>query len=353
MDHFTRSTVTGALTRIRRQRLLPRGGEVVVNLGQEVSPLQVLARAPLSMEFQLILAAKHLKVPIDEFENYALVQEGSKVDQGMPLAEKKRLLGKQVVQSPIDGEITRIYNGRIIIKHTADYIELRSMVQGRVVNYIEDRGVTIEVIGTLIQAMWSAGTVAFSPLRVIGDKPDKPLTFDDISGEISNHIIAIGQIDSIEPVQRAIDEGVRGFIIGSMPAELASACRSLNTTILLTDGFGEHGMAIPIFEQLQEANGQETSLFGKDGITIDQRAEIIIPKAGTPTLETPPHDKPLEKGQRVRILRQPYLGQIGEIDYLFRRFHVTPSGVRVRGANVRLPNGQVVFVPTTNLDALI
>ena len=353
MDHFTRSTIIQSDARIRRQRVLPKGGEIVVKIGQDVSPMQVLARAPLSMRFRIVFAAKNLNVSVQEFNTYLAVKEGDKVEIGTPLALKKRLIGQQTLESPTDGEITRVYNGRIIIKQTADFIELRAMVKGRIVNYIDDRGVTLEVVGTQIQAMWSSGSVALSPLKIVGDTPTKILSSSDISGDISNHILVMGQLDSIAPVQAAIHEGVKGFIVGTMPAELVAACKELDTTLLLTDGFGEHGMASPIFDKLQESSGQETTIFGRDGIDSHQRAEIIIPKVGTPSLEDPPFNSPLKIGQTVRILRQPYLGNIGVIEHIFKQFHVTPSGVRVRGANVRLQNGQTVFVPTTNLDAII
>lgn len=353
MDHFTRSTIIQSETRIRRQRVLPKGGEIVVKIGQDVSPLQVLARSPLSLRFRIVFAAKSLNVSVDEFSNYVTVQVGEKVEVGTPLAQKKRLIGTQTVESPLDGTVTQVYNGRIIIKQTADYIELRAMVQGRVVNYIDDRGVTLDIVGTLIQAMWSTGTVALSPLKIIGEQPAKIFSSADISGNISNHILVIGQLDSLDPIQAAINEGVKGFIVGTMPAELAMAAKALDTTLLLTDGFGEHGMATPIFKKLQESAGQETTIFGRDGIDSRQRAEIIIPKKGSPTFDAPPFNNPLQVGQTVRILRQPYLGNIGIIEHIFKQFHVTPSGVRVRGANVRLQNGQTVFVPTTNLDAII
>ncbi|MEM7331154.1 MAG: hypothetical protein AAF490_03610 [Chloroflexota bacterium] len=353
MDHFTRSTIIQSEARIRRQRLLPRGGDIVVAIGQEVSPLQVLARSPLSMLFRIVFAAKNLNVPVEEFNNYLAVKEGDKVEAGTVLAQKKRLLGQQTLESPIDGEVTQIYNGRIILKQTADFIELRAMVQGRIVNYIDDRGVTLEVIGTQIQAMWSTGTVALSPMKIMGDTPNKIFSSSDITGNISNHILVIGQLDSVEPIQAAITEGVKGFIIGTMPAHLVDACRALDTTILLTDGFGEHGMAETIFTKLQELSGQETTIFSRDGLNNRQRAEIIIPKSGTPSLTDPPYNKPIQVGQAVRILRQPYLGNIGVIEHIYNQFHSTPSGVRVRGADVRLQNGQKVFIPTSNLDAII
>lgn len=353
MDLFTRSTIIQSEARLRRQRLLPRGGEIVVKRGRDVSPLKVLARAPLSMNFRILFAAKNLNVSVQEFNNFLLVQEGDKVEVGTPLAQKKRFLGVQTVESPIDGVVTRIYNGRIILKQTADYIELRAMVAGRVVNYIDDRGVTLEIVGTQIQAMWSHGTVALSPLRIVGESGAKVLTPTDITGDASNHILAVGQLDSLEPIEAAMQEGVKGFIVGTMPAHLVPACQTLDTTLLLTDGFGEHGMAQPIFEKLQELAGKETTIFSRDGIDGRQRAEIIVPRAVNASLDEPPFNEPLIVGQTVRILRQPYLGNIGEIEHIFTHSQKTASGIRIRGATVRLQNGQSVFVPTTNLDAII
>lgn len=353
MEQHSRKTIVAPISRIRRQRLLPKGGEIVVKIGQDVSPLQVLARAPLNMQYHVLFAAKIFNVPPPSFQDHVLVQEGDKVEIGTPLARKKRLIGQHTFESPLEGEIAKIYSGRIVIKQATDYIELRSMVQGRVINYIGDRGVTLDIVGAQIQAMWSTGDVGYGQLRVVGDRPNRSLNLADISDDLSNQILAAGHLDSLEPVQMAIQEGAKGFVVGTMSAELASQCRTLDTTLLLTDGFGEHGMALPIFDQLQRLVDKDTTIFGRDGVNANQRAEIIVPQAGRPSLEEPEYNEPLRVGDTVRILRQPYLGQTGTIEYVFNKFHKTPSGVRVRGVNIRLQNGQTVFVPTANLDAII
>lgn len=353
MNQYSRKTIVQPLARIRRQRLLPKGGEVIVKLGQDVNPLQVLARAPLNMQYHVLTPARALNVSVEKLDEMLLVQEGEKIETGQPLAQKKRLIGQQLFESPIDGEIAKIYGGRILVKQATDYVELRAMAKGRVVSYIDDRGVLLDIVGTQIQAMWSTGDVALGPLKVVGDKPTRSLNNADISDDIDNHIVAVGHLDSLEAMQTAMLQGASGFIVGTMSAELAAASGELNTTILLTDGFGEHGMATPIFSQLQRLVGKDTTLFARDGINANQRAEVIIPQSGRPSLEEPAYNKPLEVGQTVRILRQPYLGQTGSIEYLHNKFYKTPSGVRVRGAKVRLQNGQTVFVPTANLDAII
>lgn len=353
MNQYSRKTIVSPLTRVRRQRLLPKGGEIVVKIGQEVSPLQVLARAPLNMQYHVLFAAKIFNVPPLAFDDYVLVKEGDKVEVGTPLARKKRLIGQQTFESPLEGEIAKIYSGRIVIKQATDYIELRSMIKGDVIHYIGDRGVTLEIIGSQIQAMWSTGDVAYGQLRVVGDKANRTLNLADISDDISNQILAAGHLDSLDTVLTAVQEGAKGFVFGTMSAELAVACQDIDTTLLLTDGFGEHGMASPIFDQLQRLVNKDATIFARDGVNANQRAELIVPQAGRPSLEEPEYNETLQVGHTVRILRQPYLGQTGTVEYVFNKFHKTPSGVRVRGANVRLPNGQTVFVPAANLDAII
>lgn len=354
MEYFPHTTIIQPSMRIRRERMLPRQGEIVVRVGQEVTPTQVLARAPLGLQFNVVRARKLLNVSLEAFPDCLLVSEGDKVEVGTPLAQKKRLIGQKVIESPMSGTIARIQHGRIAIKQTADWYELRSMVRGRVVNYINQQGITIEIVGTYIQGLWSTGSAALGKLQFIATTPTETLEAAQIIPDFGNQIMVAGHIDQYDTVDAAIDAGVQGIITGSISAELAPKLTDLDIVIITTDGFGTHGMAQPIYDLLKTGVGEETTLFGfNKSEQRTRRPEIIIPRSGAASMETAPFDKPLAVGQQVRIFRQPYIGQIGIVEKIRMNRFITGSGIAVHGADIRLPNDQIIFAPIANLDALI
>jgi hypothetical protein len=103
---------------------------------------------------------------------------------------------------------------------------------------------------------------------------------------------------------------------------------------------------------LQENSTQDTSLFSQKS-NSGQRPEIIIPSMGIPRGEMLSVNQPLKVGQQVRILRAPYTSQVGMVEKIYKHLHTLPTGNKAHGAEVRLPDGQLLFVPSVNLDAIL
>jgi len=353
MKYFTRSTVVQSLTRIRRERLLPQNGEVVVRVGQDVAPMQVVARTALETDIYLLPASDQLNVAPEDLPQYLLVDEGTIVEQGMILAEKKQFLGRKTVTSPVDGVVADVSNGRIILKQTLDWLELRAMLKGRVISSIAvDRGVVIETTGSLIQAMWGSGQEGYGTIKIASETAHASLNVNGLNGETAGRILVTGKIDGVDILARAEEGNVRGLIAGSMPATICQMAASFSFPVILTDGIGDQSMAQPIFQLLQASEGREASLFGQLQDHSGNRPEIIIPLEAGPGVEAPPLNKPIAVGQTVRILRPPYSSQVGQVVRVYRHAQMTPIHTRAHGVDVRLADGHVVFIPSANLDII-
>jgi len=315
--------------------------------------MQVVARTALETDFYLMPACDQLNVTPEDLPQYLLVDEGTIVEQGMILAEKKQWLGRKTVTSPVDGVVADISNGRIILKQTLDWFELRAMLKGRVVSSIGiDRGVIIETTGSLIQAVWGSGQEGYGTIRMASETAHAPLDVNELNGEVAGRILVTGKIDGVDVLARAEESSVRGLIAGSMPASICQMAASFSFPVILTDGIGDQSMAQPIFQLLQASEGREASLFGQLQDYSGNRPEIIIPVEARLSVEAPLLNKPIAVGQTVRILRPPYSSQIGQIVRVYRRAQKTPIEMRAHGVDVRLPDGQVVFVPNTNIDII-
>ncbi len=349
MKEFYRSTVIQEHIKIRRPRALPKGGEIVVRVGQEVSPIQVVARTTMATEFAIMSAAEKLDVEPEELGEYLRVEKGAHVEVGTVLAARKRLLGKRQVVSPVDGIFFDVVNGRIAVQPTSDWLELRALVAGRVVSYVSNRGVMLETSGTLIQAVWGSGREGVGQLKMVANSPNIVLSPEHLNLDVTGQVLAIGNLNNLELFHRAEDLGVRGLIVGNATAELCRASQESPLPLIVTDGVGGGGMSSSIFRLLQQADGRSVSLFGNYNAEAGQRPEIILPQAATLGVDAGTVKKNLEPGQMVRILGR---SQVGTVKHIYNRLQSTTIGMKVPGVDVELPDGQTMFVPSANLDVL-
>ncbi len=356
MNYLPSITKVKALTTVRRERILPQPGEVVVRPAQEVSPVQVVARASRETGFQILRGSKMLGVPPEDLPNYLLIEEGTAVHRGMPImVGKKNLFGRaKRYASPIDGILHQVRNGYLILQHTPELIELRAMMHSRVANLVSNRGVILETNGSLIQAMWDSGREAYGKLKVVAQSPDEILKSDKIDSDFHGTIVVVGRIEDRELLQQVEDKGARGIIAGSMPSDLCRAARSLSYPVFLTDGIGYQSMADPIFQLLRQSEDRELSLFMRIPGRRGSRPEIVIPLPTATVPEQPAAPgATVEIGQRVRVLRYRAGSPMGTVAALHSHPRLTEVGTRMPGADVELQNGEVVFVPYTNLDLII
>ncbi|MAT99705.1 MAG: hypothetical protein CL608_21405 [Anaerolineaceae bacterium] len=352
MQEFYRSIVIREQTKIRRPRVLPKGGEVVVRVGQEVSPIQVVARTTMATDFAIMSAVEKLGIAPEELGEYLRVEKGAAVEAGTVLASRKRLLGERQVVSPVDGIFFDVVNGRIAIQPTSDWLELRALVAGRIVSYVSNRGVMIETSGSLIQAAWGSGREGVGQLKIVANAPGAVLSPEHLNMDVTGQVLAIGVLNNVELFHRAEDLGVRGLIVGSASAELCRASQDSPLPLIVTDGGGGSGMCAPIFQLLQQADGRSVSLFGDYNVEAGQRPEIILPQAAALGLDAVTVKKALAPGQLVRILGKTKTAQVGTVKHIYNRLQQTAVGMKVPGVDVELPDGQTVFVPTANLDVI-
>jgi len=354
MDIFPSITNVKALAAIKRERLLPRPGEVTMRIGQQVAPVQIIARTIEQPRYVILNASRVLGVPPEDVSRYLLIEEGSNLSKGKPVMRKPASFGRgKLYNSPVDGILYHIYNGRLVLQLTPEVVELRAMVHGYVNNVIAHRGIVLEINGTLIQAIWGSGKEGVGRLRIGSQNEQGEFAAATLDKDSHGSVVFAGVVKDRNSLDILDQNGVKGLIVGSMPAALCAAAGQYSYPIILTDGIGTTGMAQPIFKLLQAAIGQETTLFAQTNLNTGQRPEIIIPLPATvnPTPLTLPGTK-LEVGQSVRIIRAPHTGQVGKVSQLYERAKSTSLGTRIAGADVTLRDGQVIYVPYTNLDLL-
>jgi hypothetical protein len=324
-------------------------GEVIASEGQEVSPVQVVARTPHESDLKIIPASEQLRINPENLADYLQVEPGEAIEVGTVLVQKRGFPRTKNLSSPINGMFLGTRNGRLILRHTPEWLELRAMLRGRVVRIIGNRGVELETSGSLIQVAWGSGKEGYGTIKLATHTSDIPLTKDSLGSETMGQVLIVGHLNDPEVLEQAENNEVRGIIAGSITADLLEAAETVSFPILVTDGIGRQRMAAPIFQLFLQAEKKEVTLLGKR--SLGQRAEAIIPQSGAAAGAKLTQN--LMAGQSVRILRAPYRNEVGEIVRVYEHARTTAVLSQTYGADVQLPDGSITFVPFANLDALI
>ncbi len=365
--------VTEGMT-IQKERRLPLEGEVLVEAGTTVKAEDVVAKADLPGNVQLLNVANLLSVPPEEVAEHVLKSVGETVSEDEIIATTKGLFGlfKSQALSPIDGTIESISDvtGQVILREPPIPVEVKAYTDGTVTEVLPNEGVTVETYGTYIQGIFGIGGETIGNLTVVAESPDDTLTAEQILSEHQDNILVGGSLVTTDAIQEAIQNGVKGIIAGGIDdADLRellgyelgvaiTGSEQIGITLVITEGFGSIAMAEQTFTLLKAREGMQTSINGATQIRAGVvRPEIVIPLVSD-TIETRETGKDgstegvLEIGSAVRIIREPYFGQLGRVTELPVELQNLETEAQVRVLRVELADGQQTTLPRANVEAI-
>ncbi len=351
--YYPPETRVSPLTTIRRKRMLPLPGEVIVHVGQRVEPWDAVAQAAEPGGYRIVEIAQALRVQEGDVRSYLLKREGDDVKVGEPIAVRRGLF-RRAVRSPVDGFLVAVGAGRVLIEADTDVVDLRAGMRGRVASVHRNRGAIIETVGALVQGVWGNGQEGHGVLKTLADSPHSVLTRKSIEIGFQGAVVLAGQGMTLEALEFAQEMQVRGIIVGSLESGLLQATTAAGFPIIVTEGWGTIPMSPAIFEVLKANDGREASLSGRVQSGWEQvRPEVIIPLLAS---ESPPEDAtaglPLVEGATVRVLRQPHMGAMGTVVAFPASPRKLAAGVTFRGVEVELAAGERVFIPFANLELI-
>ncbi len=351
--YYAFETRVSSLTRIHRERVLPKPGEVLVHPGDRVESTQVVARTNLPSDFRIVAVARLLDVSASEAEDCLRVKLGDIVHRGDIIARRVGLLGRSV-ESPIDGIMTATGGGRALIEAQPTPFELHAHIPGTVLNIRDDQVVSIETTGALIQGAWGSGEESVGALKGITRRSSESLQARAIDPSCHGSVLVAGTILDRETLARAQEVEVRGIVTGGLSPELIPTAERLPFPIIVTDGFGDLPMMKDIFNLLKDNEEREVSVSGQTEMRWgSKRPELIIPmpnrKLSADEMER--HGE-LTQGARVRVVRAPYLGSVGTVIDIPRYARRIATGARAYCAEVNIGQDEPVFVPLVNLEIL-
>ena len=270
-------TVSGQAV-VRKTRLLPIKGQVLVRPGDRVEPEQIVARAELPGLITTVKLAELLGVEAREVPSYLTVKEGDALKKGQLLAETKGFFGlfKSRVTAPCDGTFESLFkvSGHMALREPPIPIEKTAYIRGRVVEVMEGNGAVIETEGAFVQGIFGVGGERHGALSVCVDSADTILDAGHITEDHRGRILVGGAGVTAEGIRRAAQVGAFGIVCGGVKDSdlieylgfdigvAITGQESIPITIIVTEGFGFLAMAERTFGLLKSLEGRQASING-------------------------------------------------------------------------------------------
>lgn len=359
-------------TVIRRRRLLPIAGAVLVNDGDSVWADQPVARAELPGKVFPLNLANQLGVAPSEITDYLVKKAGDSIRKDEILAENKPFIKwfKTEILSPITGTLESIstVTGQVLLREPPRILDVLAYVDGVIVETLPRQGVVVETVCSLVQGIFGIGGETRGTLVMGVASPEDELTPGHLQPEMKGTVVVGGSFLSAETMVKAREVGVAGLVVGGIHDKdlrellgydlgvAITGTEQVGFTLILTEGFGTIPMAQKTFKLLSAHAGEPVSISGATQIRAGViRPEIIIPKkAGTVRMSAAEHPQRegIRIGDLVRIIRDPLFGKIGQVSALPPDLQKIPTESEVRVLEVRFSDGSKATIPRTNVEVI-
>ncbi|MBM4030298.1 MAG: hypothetical protein FJ291_00760 [Planctomycetes bacterium] len=356
---------------VRKERRLPIAGQVLVQRGARVQAEDVVARAELPGDVATVNVVNLLGITPGEIHQFMLKKEGDAVGRDEPIAETRPWLKwlKTTVRSPVAGTVESVsaITGQVLVRMAPRPVELTAYLDGVVAEVAEREGVVVETHGAFVQGIFGVGGEVYGEVALAVDRPDASIGPGDLGAEFADKIVIAGNLVTSGVYERASALNVAALVCGGfhdsdlrrlLGYDLGVAItghEDIQPILIVTEGFGPMAMAEATFELLKSHVGQRASANGATQIRAGVlRPEIIIPtrEAASAPAVAEVAMVGLTQGSRVRIIREPGFGRIGNVTALPPAAVQIETESRVRVAKVQFPDGTTVTVPRANLEAI-
>lgn len=339
------------ITIIRRERVLPVTGKVLVRKGQKVSANDTIAEANLYPEHVLVDIAHGLGIAPQKADQYLQCKAGQLIAEGDILAGPIGI-SRRVVRATLGGRVALAENGQVLLELQKQPFTLKAGIPGDIVDLIPDRGASVETSGALIQGVWGNGHSDFGLMYSLAKTSDQELTRDQLDVSLRGSIILGGSVSQEEVLKIAADLPLRGLILASMRPALVEVAMSVPIPIMVVEGFGRYPMNSAAYKLLTTNERREVALNAEPWDSYEgTRPEIVIPLPAPGGISAPHEASVFKLGQQIHIVRNPFIGKTGIITGLKGK-SVISGGLKTNVAEVRLETGDVVTLPLANLDVI-
>ena len=359
-------------TKVVKRRLLPMKGSVHYKTGDLVNSNDVVASTEIPGNVQMLNVANQLNVEPENVPECMLVKLDEEITKGQIIAESKGIFGlfKSQIKSPIDGALANVseITGQAILSEPPIPVEVDAYTSGKIIEVIEDEGVTIETQGVMVQGILGVGGENQGELVKVTSSHNDELTHSMIEVEHKGKIIIGGSFLNLQTFKKAKEVGVAGIVSGGFDytdmSEILgyslgvaiTGSEEIGPSLIITEGFGQISMADRTYELLKSNEGKFGSINGSTQIRAGViRPEILIPYekldgAGEKYDES---DLAISEGSFIRVIRAPYFGKVGTVKSLPHELAKMESETLVRVAEIEFEDGSIEIIPRANLEMIL
>ncbi len=331
-------------------RKLPGRGKIFVEVGEQVTPADLLGEYKQAAGFHIVNTALQLGVAPNKAANYIIRKVGEHIFKGEILAERKQMFKKESdrVYASIDGTIDNINEktGQIMFKITKKAEGIPAGVWGKVVNISDSASVDIETQVVQIQGKLGRGFEREGSIKIIASKHEV-IKEHMIKEEHAGKILIGGSMLPKTAIARAINLGVMGIITGGIDYQDLIAIgeqSDIGITIIALEGYGTISINSDLYDQLMKYENYYSFINGQDHtlvIPLDKTDEKEIKKE---------EDKNITVDTKVRIVFDQDIGQIGSVTQLIENYTFR-SGITAPALKIAYNNNEYV-IPQSNVEIL-
>lgn len=368
---YTPGLLVTSRTWWRCRRVLPIPGKVLVQQGEQVQAQDVVAETEMPGDVTPVNVARQMGLSAAQVPGAMVVTVGDAVEAGQVLAKTKGMFGLfgSEFKSPVTGTVEAIsaVTGQVMLRGAPLKVQVRAYLSGKVTEVFPNEGVQVESAAAVIQGIFGIGGEAFGPVCVVCNKPDEDLTEAQLTADLKGCVVIGGRRITRQAVDRARTLGVAALIAGGIDDQdlreilgydlgvAVTGSEQLGLSIIVTEGFGDIAMADRTFRLFQQLQGSPAAANG----TTQIRAGVLRPEVIIPLESSQPDESAstspsgvLQVGAPVRVIREPYFGDLGVVVEMPSEPQMLQSQSKARVVTVRLAHGATVSVPRANVELI-
>jgi hypothetical protein len=358
---------------VKKNRILPLKGQVVVKVGAKVKPNDVVARTELPGNVVPLNVANKLSIPPEDIREFMIKKEGDAIEEGEVIAIKKFPLIRRwstTCKSPVTGSVESVSSitGQVLLRGLPIPVEVKAYLQGEVLEVIPNEGVVVACTGAFVQGIFGIGGETSGTVHVA--VPDNTTVLDVklISADMAGKVVVGGSLVTADALKKAIQVGVKGIVVGGFDDKdlrdflgydigvAITGSEEIGLTLVVTEGFGQINMAQKTFDLLKSHEGEMACINGATQIRAGViRPEVVIPAQDQEQVAAKYVQRTMEGlavGSPVRVIRHPHFGRLGTVVALPSPLQKLESESKARVLEVEFTPGDRAVIPRANVEMI-
>jgi len=357
---------------VKKRRILPLKGEVVVKVGDKVDPDDVVARTHLPGNVVPLNVANKLGIPPEDIELVMQKKVGDPIAEGEVIALKRSFIKwfSSSAAATLDGTLESVskVTGQVLQRGRPIPVEITAYLKGEVTEVYEGEGVEVSCQGSFMQGIFGIGGETSGQIKTATGDNTTVLTDHLIAADMAGKVVVGGSLVTADALKKAIKVGVKGIVVGGFDDKdlrdflgydigvAITGSEEIGITLVVTEGFGQINMAQRTFSLLKAHEGQMACINGATQI----RAGVIRPEVVIPLVTSMVDDEAaignemqgLAVESPVRVIRHPYFGRLGKVTDLPSPLQKLESESKARVLEVEFEDGQRAVIPRANVEMI-